>query len=73
MKRDGGSLPPARDDTSEVPSNHHRRHGGQWYALRNQPGQKGSQRTFAIDNRGVGESPLLFEKVQKILQVMVVR
>ena len=73
MERDLGPLPPARHDTGEVLGNHHRRHCGQWYALWDQPGEKGFQRTFAVDSRGIGEPSLLFEKGQELLQVMVVR
>jgi hypothetical protein len=34
--------------------------------------KKGFQRTFAVDNRGVGESSLGVEKGQELLQVMFV-
>src|SRR5439155_25244990 len=66
MERDGCPLPLARHDTGEVLSDHHRRHGRQWHVLCDQPGKKGFQRTFAIDNRGVGETSFVFEEVQEL-------
>ena len=34
---------------------------------------EGFQRTLAVDNRGVGEPSLVFEKGQELLQMMVAR
>ena len=72
MERDCGPLPPARYGAGEVFGDHHRRHTGQWNALCDQPGQEGLQRAFAVDNRGVGEPSLLFEKGQELLQIVFV-
>ncbi|HEY4841746.1 MAG TPA: hypothetical protein VIH78_07255 [Terriglobales bacterium] len=35
--------------------------------------KKGFQRTFAVDNRGLGEPSLVFEEGQELVQVMVLR
>jgi hypothetical protein len=35
--------------------------------------KEGFQRTFAVDNRGIGELSLVFEEGQELVQVMVVR